>query len=302
MRTPPRNRAPYRAAIDRPPLRLPNGARLALHVVVNVEEWLIDGRMPRTALPAPAGAEGIPDVANYAWYEYGNRVGIWRLMAVLARHGVRATLSINGNVCKTYPRIVAAAVAAGWEMMGHGFVQRPMSVVDDERAVIRATLDLLERTTGTLPRGWLGPGLVETSETLDHLAAEGIEYCCDWGPADDLPYELDVPGHRMLAVPYPVDMNDIVISAIEEHRSDELYTRGVAQFDALYLESAENATIMAIALHPYLTGVPHRIGALERLLAYIMGHAGVIAMRGGEILDWYRQQTAQRQSVLPGTG
>ncbi len=294
----PRSRAPYRAAIDRPHLALPGGARLALHVIVNVEEWLFDGRMPRTALPPPAGSECVPDVPNYAWYEYGNRVGIWRLFAVLARYGIRATLSINGHVCVAYPRIVEAALAAGWEMMGHGFVQRPMSAVADERAVIRATLDVLEASTGVRPRGWLGPALVETANTLDDLAAEGVEYCCDWGPADDLPYELDVPGHRMLAVPYPVDMNDIVISAIDKHRSDELFTRGVAQFDTLYAESADNATIMALALHPYLTGAPHRIGALDRLLAYIVSHSGIVALRGGEILDWYRLQTGS-PSVQP---
>lgn len=287
--TTPRNRAPYTAAIDRPRLSLPNGARLAIHLIVNVEEWNIAARMPRVALPAPAGGEPVPDIPNFAWYEYGNRVGFWRLLETIAAAGARATLSVNGNVCNTYPRIIAAAQAAGWEMMGHGFVQKTLALVEDERATIRETLDTLERATGTRPRGWLGPGLVETPDTLEHLAAEGIVYCCDWGPADDLPFELDVPGSRLLAVPYPIDMNDIVFSAVDKHRSDEIFVRGTAQFDTLYRESEQSARIMAMALHPYLTGVPHRIGYLQRLLAYANEHAGVVYMTGAEIADWYRQ-------------
>lgn len=267
---------------------MPGGARLAIHVVVNVEEWDLGARLPRAALPAPAGGAPIPDVPNFAWYEYGNRVGIWRFLDVLSRFGAKATLAINGNVARSYPLIVERCAAAGWEMMGHGYVQQTMATVDDERAVIRRTLDVLEEKTGNRPRGWLGPGLVETPQTLEHLAAEGITYCCDWGPADDVPFDLALEsGRRMVAVPYPIDMNDIVISAIERHPSQEIFVRGKAQFDRLYAESETNATVMAIALHPYLTGVPHRIGYFEQLLAHCTRHQGVVFMRGGEIAEWF---------------
>ncbi|HXP93025.1 MAG TPA: polysaccharide deacetylase family protein [Candidatus Binatia bacterium] len=283
-----RNPIRYQPAFTRPRLRLPGGARLAIHVIVNIEEWDINARLPRALLSAPAGGEPVPDVPNFAWYEYGNRVGVWRFLDLLEKFRAKATLSVNANVANSYPLIVEKTHAAGWEMMGHGFIQKTMALVPDEAEVIAKTLDTLERATGQRPRGWLGPGLVETPQTLEHLAAAGIRYCCDWGPADDLPFELTLEsGRAMLAVPYPVDMNDIVISAIERQPSHEIFARGKAQFDTLYAESEHNARIMAIALHPYITGVPHRIGYLEQLLAYCAGHTGVTFMRGGEIADWF---------------
>ena len=288
------NPIPYRPAFERPRMRLPGGARLAIHLIVNVERWDLNARLPRTLLSAPAGGEPIPDVPNFAWYEYGNRVGIWRFLDVLEKFGAKATLSVNADVVNSYPIIVERTFAAGWEMMGHGFVQKTMAAVPDEAEVIAKTLETLERKTGVRPRGWLGPGLVETARTLEHLADAGLEYCCDWGPADDLPFELVLEsGRKIIAVPYPVDMNDIVISAIERQPSHELYARGKAQFDVLYAESGRDARVMAIALHPYITGVPHRIGYLEQLLAYCTSHAGVVFMRGAEIADWFSSSSQE---------
>lgn len=295
-----RNPIPYEPSYARPQLRLPGSARLAIHLIVNVEEWDLDARLPRSLLSAPAGAEPIPDVPNFAWYEYGNRVGFWRLWAVLGNFGAKATLSVNANVANSYPAIVEKAVEAGWEMMGHGFVQRTMAAVPDERATIEQTLETLERRTGSRPRGWLGPGLVETAQTLEHLADAGVEYCCDWGAADDVPFDLALPsGRRLLAVPYPVDMNDIVISAIERQPSHELFARGKAQFDTLYEESEHNAKVMAVALHPYISGVPHRVGYLNQLLAYCVGHPGVVFMRGAELADWYRDAAPRPAEPRP---
>ncbi|HTW85842.1 MAG TPA: polysaccharide deacetylase family protein [Candidatus Sulfotelmatobacter sp.] len=285
-------RAPYVPAPQRPRLQLPDGARLALHVIVNVEAWAYDAKLPRQTLTAPGGVEPVPDVPNFAWFEYGMRVGIWRVFDVLRSHGVRATLSINASVCDAYPEIVAAAVAEGWEMMGHGLQQKAMSVVGDERAVVRGALDRLEAASGTRPRGWLGPGLVETMETCDILADEGLTYCCDWGPADDLPYELTVARGSLLAVPYPIDMNDIVMYGLEKRPDDTLLERGSRHFDRLYRESAAQAKIMSVSLHPWIIGVPHRIDYLDELLSRARDHAGVIALRASEIADWYRAASA----------
>jgi allantoinase len=260
---------------------------MIVHLIVNVEDWSLEGAMPRTVLPPPQGISVVPDVPNYAWAEYGMRVGFWRLLDTIGKYAARATLSVNANVCKTYPQIVDRSVAAGWEMMGHGFVQRALNLESDERGVIRSALDLLESYTGRRPRGWLGPGLCETWETLEHLVAERVEYVCDWGPMDDQPVPLRTDHGPITAIPYPADLNDIVIYAIEKHRSDELFERGRRQFDTLYAESAANTRVMAIALHPYLTGAPHRIGELDKLLAYLTSHEGVVFFRGGDILDWY---------------
>ena len=266
---------------------LPNDARLAIHLIVNVEAWRYDAKLPRQILTAPQGVEPIPDVPNFAWFEYGMRVGIWRVFDALHAARGHVTLAINGSVCEAYPRIVETAVREQWEMMGHGFEQRAMSMVENERTVIRKTLDVLEKAGGKRPRGWLGPGLVETKKTADILAREGVEYCCDWGPADDLPYPIEVERGRLLAVPYPIEMNDIVIYGLEKRPDDTLFDRGKRQFDRLYRESEQQAKIMAIAFHPWIIGVPHRIGFLEELLAHMLAKPGVIFMSAGEITDWF---------------
>ena len=288
-------RTEYTPSVERPRLTLPNQLRLGIHLIVNVEAWRYDAKLPRQVLSAPQGAEPVPDVPNYAWFEYGMRVGIWRVFEALAAARGHVTLAINGLVCDTYPQVVQAAVRDGWEMMGHGYEQRAMSLVEDERDVIRRTLDALERATGKRPRGWLGPGLVETSKTADILAEEGLAYCCDWGPADDLPFGLQVARGSLLAVPYPIDMNDIVMYGLEKRPDDALLERGRRQFDRLYRESEKQAKILAIAFHPWIIGVPHRIGFLERLLEYMLEKSGVGFMSGGEIADWYSAAVAEKR-------
>jgi allantoinase len=284
----------YTPAFARPALQpFPGGARLALHLIVNVEVWDYEQPMPRTALPPPPAGGTVPDVPNFAWYQYGQRVGIWRLLDTLKRHDARATLSINSAVCREYPEIVERTVAAGWEMMAHGVVQRTMAKVDDERAVIREAIDELEKATGKRPRGWLGPALVETPQTPDLLAEAGLEYCCDWGPADDLPFDLHVARGRMVAIPYPVETNDIVVYAVERHGVEEFYGRCAAAIDTLYAEGARSPRVLAIALHPYLTGAAHRIGVLDRVLEYARNHDGVRVMTAAELLDWYTAQVPQ---------
>src|SRR5439155_13910030 len=133
----------------------------------NVEVWEIERPMPRQALSAPSGVALLPDVPNWSWHEYGMRVGFWRLKAALERFRIRPTLSINGKVCESYPRIARAALEAGWEFMAHSYVQAPMTKVDDERGAIHRAMDALERFTGKRPAGWLGPGLAETYDTPD---------------------------------------------------------------------------------------------------------------------------------------
>ena len=175
----PRERVPYSAIVDRPPLRLPGGARVAVWTIVNVEEWSIERAMPRTVLPPPYGQPLLPDLPNWAWHEYGMRVGFWRFVEVLKKFGLKATLALNGSVIERYPPVVKAARDAGWEFMGHGLVQRPMHHLEDQKAAIRETIERIKAYTGKPPRGWESPGLTETFETIDLLAAEGIEYVAD---------------------------------------------------------------------------------------------------------------------------
>jgi allantoinase len=281
-----RPRYQYSAVVDRAPLRLPGGARLAVWTIVNVEEWDIGGPLPRTVLPLPGGGAAVPDVTNYGWYDYGLRVGFWRLKEVLDRHGVRAAMAVNGSVCTSYPRLIEAARDSRWELLGHGFIQRPLTQEADERAVIRKTAAALREAAGAAPRGWLSPGLAETWETLDLLAAEGFEYVADWAN-DDQPYEMRVASGRLVSVPYSLELNDIPMFLAQHHPAEELLRRTKDQFDVLYEEGGRNARIMPIAVHPYITGVPHRIRYFDEIYRYLKSKPGVLFWTGAEILDWY---------------
>ena len=285
----PKDRVPYSAIIDRPPLALPGGARMIIWTIVNVEEWDIERPMPRSVLSPPMGQPLMPDLPNWAWHEYGMRVGFWRLLDCLKRFDIPVTLAINGSVCATYPRVASAALEAGWEFIGHGFNQRPMHQIEDELEVINQTIEAIRSFTGRVPRGWESPGLTETFDTIDHLAAAGIEYVADW-VLDDQPVEIATKDGSVLSIPYTVETNDITMIALQQHESREIFERTKAQFDQLYQESSEITRIMAISLHPYITGAPHRIGQLETFLSYLNDKPGVLMWTGEQILDWYRSQ------------
>src|SRR5450755_509108 len=284
-----RGRLDYVPIHRRPRLRLPNDARVAVWTIVNVENWSPTGAMPRAVLTPPMGQTLLPDVPNWAWHEYGMRVGFWRFLEVLNARKLKATFALNGTATTIYREACEAARDAGWEFMGHGFTQKPMHRVDDQRAAIADTIKAIRDFTGHPPRGWESPGLTETDETLDLLAEAGIEYVADW-VIDDQPVPLKTNSGSIISMPYTVEINDVVISAVQQQPSDEIYRRGRDQFDRLYLDGEKAPRVMAISIHPYLTGVPHRIKYLEMLYDYILGHAGVVMWTGAEILDWYRSQ------------
>jgi len=285
------DRIPYSAIVDRPVLRLPGNARVAVWVIVNIEHWSADGAMPRVVIPPPMHQPLLPDLPNWAWHEYGMRVGFWRIFETLSARAITPTLALNGHVCKSYPRVAGAARDAGWEFIGHGFKQAPMHRLEDQRLAIKQTVAEIEQFTGRRPRGWESPGMTETEHTLDFLSAEGIEYVADW-VLDDQPVIVKAEPRPVVAMPYTVETNDVVMFTIQNHAAEEFAHRCRAQFDRLYAEGARTARVMAISVHPYLSGVPHRIGWLENVLDYIRGFADVQWWTGAEILDWYRKAIA----------
>lgn len=280
-------RAEYSPIIERKPLKLPGNARMAVWVIINVEEWDINEKMARMVLPAPQGVTVIPDIVNYSWFDYGLRVGFWRLKEVLDKHQVRASISLNASVCNSYPIIVDKSLESGWEIIGHSFTQRALPLEKDERETIRRTIQVIKETTGKAPRGWMGPGLAETFDTPDILAEEGIEYVCDW-VNDDQPYPMKVKKGTLISIPYTMEINDSPIYLIQNHRSPEIFERSRDQFDTLYQESASHTRIMAIAVHPYIMGVPHRIQYFDKIFQYIKAYDDILFMTGSEILDWYK--------------
>jgi len=287
----PRNRLPYSAIVDRPRRKLPGGARVVVWPIVNVEDWDIGRPMPRQALPIPTGVAVLPDIANWGWHEYGMRVGFWRMKQALESRGIPASLSINGRVCESYPVVARAALDAKWEFMGHNYIQMPMHQVWDQPTMIRQTVEALERFTGVRPKGWLSPGLGETLDTVDNLTAAGIRYIGDWA-VDDQPCDIATANGPLVAMPYPIEVNDVVVMAVQQHRSEAFLERIRDTFDRLYLEGADQPRVMGIAIHPYLSGVPHRIKYLEQGLDYIRGHKDVLFWTGEQILEWHQAQSA----------
>jgi len=292
----PRERCDYSAIVDRPPLKLPGGARLVFWTIVNYEVWDISRPMARQVLPAPTGVPLIPDVPNWSWHEYGMRVGAWRFFDLYARLGVRPTLAVNARVCEDYPRVAEQAKRDGWEFMGHSYEQGPIHKEPDQKAMIERSLGILERFTGKRPVGWLGPGLTQTFETPELLVSAGVKYIGDW-VYDDEPTTIRTAKGPLVTLPYSVELNDIPMMIVQHHEGEYLLKRTIDQFDRLYAEGKDRAKIMALAIHPYISGQPHRIKYLEAIYDYVKRFDGVLHWNGVEILDWYLSATRQADSV-----
>jgi peptidoglycan/xylan/chitin deacetylase (PgdA/CDA1 family) len=271
---------PYSPIINRPPLRWPNGAQLALWVIPNIEFFALNEKVPAAAGGSSAP---VPDVPTWSSRDYGNRVGVFRLMEALDRHGIRATVALNSELCAEHPQIIEEGNKRQWEWMGHcesNTRRLNEAPPGDEPRIIKNALATIERATGRRPRGWLGSGLQETWDTLDLLAAQGCEYVCDW-TNDDQPYIME---H---------EINDKPAFERFHRTADEFREMICRQFDVLYREGAKSGRVMAIALHPYLTGVPHRIGAFEAALDHISRHERVWKTTGGEIARHFREHAAK---------
>src|SRR5882724_4056700 len=234
----PRERCDYSAIVDRPPLRLPAGARLVLWTIVNYEVWDIAKPMARQVLPAPTGQAQIPDVPNWSWHEYGMRVGAWRFFDLFARLGIKPTLAVNARVCDDYPRVAEQAKRAGWEFMGHSYQQGPIHQEPDQVAMIERSLSTIERFTGTRPIGWLGPGLTETFETPELLVAAGIRYIGDW-VYDDEPTTIRTANGPLVTLPYNFETHDIATMILQNHESPYWVTKCRDTLDRYLEESSE---------------------------------------------------------------
>jgi peptidoglycan/xylan/chitin deacetylase (PgdA/CDA1 family) len=282
----PRERCDYSAIVDREPLRLPGGARVIFWTIVNYEVWDIARPMARQVLPAPTGVPLLPDVVHWAWHEYGMRVGCWRFFELFARRGLRPTLAANARICEDYPRVAEEARNSGWEFMGHAYDQIPIHKVEDQAAMINRSMDVIERFTGARPVGWLGPGLTQTLDTPELLVDAGVKYIGDW-VYDDEPTFIRTEQGPLVTLPYTIELNDIPMMIVQHHESDYLLKRAIDQFDRLYAEGKDRAKIVTLAIHPYISGQPHRIKYLEAIYDYVNRFEGVLHWNGAEILDWY---------------
>ncbi|MFC1815757.1 polysaccharide deacetylase family protein [Thermodesulfobacteriota bacterium] len=282
----------YSPIILREPIKWPNNARVAVWVIPNIEHHQID--VPSVSL-TPSQARPVPDVRNYGWLGFGNRVGIWRIMDVLDKYSIKATVALNSSVCDHYPVIVAEGRKRGWEFMGHGITNSQnlanLSEVA-ERRLIKTTIQTIADAVGKRPEGWLSPGLTETFNTPDILAEEGIKYVCDWCN-DDQPYPMKVRNGTLISIPYTVEANDRP-AFVNLHLTPQEFCQNVMdQFDVLYEEGVSRGMVMAIALHSYLSGQAFRIKYLDKALGYIAGHEHVWFATGTEIVKWYCERYLQ---------
>jgi peptidoglycan/xylan/chitin deacetylase (PgdA/CDA1 family) len=268
-------------------LELPDGARTAVIVYVNVEYFRYD--LPSPMALTPGQAERLPDIINYTWRDYGMRAGIWRVVDALDKYGVKPTVTLNSEVTRAYPAVVEEFLERDWEIANHG-VTNSVHIygqsADDQKAIIEESTEAIEKFTGKRPVGWLSPGLSEAYDSLEHLNDAGYRYVGEWGIADDVPFALGVGG--LLAAPYAQETNDLPVFVRLNRSNEEGYKQFVDHFDVLYEESARTAKVMAISLHPYIIGVPHRIRVLDRLLQHISNHDGVWFARAHEIDEWFR--------------
>ena len=277
--------------VTREALRWPQGARVALCVIVNLEhlEWSPAAGSFQTATLYD---RPLPDYRNYSHHDYGHRVGIFRVLDTLEKHGIRPTVAMDSLTAENYPYLVKHCLQRGCEIIGHGVsVSRMISSKmseEAERRYIRDSVDALTLATGSAPKGWLGPEYGESARTPQLLAEAGISYVCDWAN-DEQPYAMKTSEGELYALPVMLDMDDVF--ALRERRFPVDDYAGLLKegFDTIYGDATESGRLLVLNLHPWLIGQPFRISYLDDALGHMVRRQGVWAASGGEIIDWYRR-------------
>ena len=265
-------RYPYSAITDRPDFSWPDGRRLAIYLGVNVECFRFGEGLG--AELAPGGPQ--PDVLNYAWRDYGNRVGLLRMLELLDRLGLPCTCLLNSEIYRAAPGLAEAFRARGDEIAGHGRTNAERQGIlpeAEEAALIAGATATLTAEEGRAPMGWLGPWISQSHTTPDLLAEAGYEYLLDWCH-DDQPVWMQTRNGRILSVPYPQELNDIPQIVARKREAAEFADMIIDAFEVLRAESARRPLVMGIALHGYLMGQPHRLRHLERALAHLQAASG----------------------------
>jgi allantoinase len=286
-------RYPFRSTFNREAIEWPNGAKLAFYVGVNIEFLHFDRE-------TPSGPN--PDVINHVAREYGSRVGVFRMMDVLDKHNMRASVLLNSDVCIYQPEIIDEGKKRNWEWLGHGVTNaKTMNSypADNEAAVIRQVKDTIISKTGTAPKGWLGPALAESYRTPDLLAAEGFEYVCDWS-GEDQPLPMRVDSGRLISMPYHNGVNDARLIERYLYTGPQYEQALRDQFDALYAAARSGGgLVMCIPTHPHYIGAPFLLKYLDRAIDYITTHDKVWVTTSGEIADWYYKNYYREPVAIP---
>lgn len=270
----------------RKPIVWPNGAKIALSIVTHVQHFPLD--MPSKPFKAPGALSmPYPDFRYYTNRDYGNRVGIFRILRLLSEKGLRTSFAINGIIAQRYPAVLKAVVAGGHEVIAHGLdmgkVHHSGLEPEAEDQIVSEALALLRQESGQSVEGWLSPGRAQGFNTPDILAQNGVRFCLDWAN-DDLPYRMSTENGELLAMPMAYETDDRVV-ADEYFQSEADWVQQVKdRFDVLYRETADyGGRVMSLPLHSWVSGMPYRVEYLREALDYMLSHDGVWAAPVGEI-------------------
>jgi hypothetical protein len=263
-------RYPYSAIAERPVFDWPGGRRLAVYVAVNLEHFAFGEGLG--AELAPGGPQ--PDVLNYAWRDYGNRVGAWRMLEGFDALDMPLGVLLNTAMYDYAPSLIVAHRARGDEMIGHGRTNAERQGVlaeAEEAALIREATARMAREEGVAPAGWLGPWISQSHVTPDLLHEAGYGYLLDWCH-DDQPGWFTTRTGRILSVPYPQELNDIPMIVGRKLDGAAFADMIVDNFEEMREESARRPLVMGVALHAYIVGQPYRWRHVRRALAHIAAH------------------------------
>ena len=290
-------RIPFRLLDELPRLKPLKGKPIMIHIVMNLEVWPFDRPMPRTILQNPHDKSPIPDIGNFSWVEYGLRTGAPRLARIFEERGLPVTNMMNAALPDYYPACAQLALDAGWELCGHGLFQRSLLYEDDEEAVIEEALEKFEAYSGARPRGWLGPGYGESLDTPDLLKSRGIEYIHDW-MVQDTPTWMRTRHGPLIALPYALDMNDVMTFALDRNTAEEYHTRWKAAAEYFANEPGAPPRVMTMGLHPHIIGVPYRLDMFARTLDMLLERDDTIFVTGGRMADWFRDQDPEGKRLV----
>jgi peptidoglycan/xylan/chitin deacetylase (PgdA/CDA1 family) len=276
------DRCAYSAIVDRPVYDWPNGTRLAVYIAINVEHFPFGEGEGGQLIPG----EPMPNVRAWTWRDYGNRVGVWNLLALCEELDLPITVNLNSEIYDYCPRVVEPFRDRGDEIVAHGRTNGERQVrfrESDEAALVREATRAFIKHEGAQPQGWLAPYFSQSRVTPDLLKEAGYVYTLDWHN-DDQPYWLDTRAGKLLNVPYPPETND---SSVIQHRmggAADLADQIVDEFDEMSRLSKERPLVCPVALHTFLVGRPFRLPQLRRALGHIKAHADQIWLtRAGDI-------------------
>jgi len=284
----------YSNLFKRKPVRWPGDARVALWIVPTLEFFPLD--MAPKGFRPPGGMERpAPDYWNYTLRDYGNRVGFARIFRALERRGLKASVPMSSRLAERYPHIVQEVNRLDFELLGHGLDMNHLHAgnlsIEEERQWVQASMVTLRRLSGQPVTGWHSPAYSQTRHTLDIVAAEGVQYVCDW-INDDMPYPMQTTSGTITSMPNAYEISDLQLFWYFKYKPAQFIEQVMDHFDLLYREAAtQGGRIVTLSLRPWISGVPHRIAAVEEVLDRMLSHAGVWSASGAEILAaWKAQQ------------